>query len=313
MDNFDYKKYLVENKLTSNSRMLNEDNLEVKNFAKQIYSFLVKNDVTTKLIASIPSAGSQGKQIGDKLTGGSNEGLVWYWDDPKTKQTVIEIHLAGGEKGVLEVEKKILSSFPNLEQYNRETFSGPDVFKVRFRVKEKTTAKGGLVGNTNEVENKLTLNSRLSEEETQNGTTYLTIKEPLTKAMEAMGYEKPPLESDNFATAYSSLSYVKPLSDTETLEVEVRPAPEKGKVANKEFGSDFEEEGKTDYPVITFEMYVVKTEEQEDKKFFGLVKKKYQDQSYDYIVRPTYLDLSKNTTEGAVSKITSLVKQKEPK
>ena len=153
----------------------------------------------------------------------------------------------------------------------------------------------------------------LNEEETQNGTTYLTIKEPLTKAMEAMGYKKPPLESDNFATAYSSLSYVKPLSDTETLEVEVRPAPEKGKVANKEFGSDFEEEGKTDYPVITFEMYVVKTEEQEDKKFFGLVKKKYQDQSYDYIVRPTYLDLSKNTTEGAVSKITSLVKQKEPK
>ena len=150
MGNFDYKKYLVENKLTSNSRMLNEDNLEVKNFAKQIYSFLVKNGVTTKLIASIPSAGSQGKQIGDKLTGGSNEGLVWYWDDPKTKQTVIEIHLAGEEKGVLEVEKKILSSFPNLEQYNRETSSGPDVFKVRFRVKEKTTAKGGLVGNTNE-------------------------------------------------------------------------------------------------------------------------------------------------------------------
>ena len=128
-----------------------------------------------------------------------------------------------------------------------------------------------------------------------------------------MGYEKPPLESDNFATAYSSLSYVKPLSDTETLEVEVRPAPEKGKVANKEFGSDFEEEGKTDYPVITFEMYVVKTEEQEDKKFFGLVKKKYKEQSSNYIVRPTYLDLSKNTTEGAVSKITSLVKQKEPK
>jgi len=165
MDNFDYKKYLVENKLTSNSRMLNEDNLEVKNFAKQIYSFLVKNGVTTKLIASIPSAGSQGKQIGDKLTGGSNEGLVWYWDDPKTKQTVIEIHLAGGEKGVLEVEKKILSSFPGLEQYNRNLMKGGGIstaMKYRgtdkegtvsnlvFRVKEKTTAKGGLVGNTNE-------------------------------------------------------------------------------------------------------------------------------------------------------------------
>ena len=87
MGNFDYKKYLVENKLTSNSRMLNEDNLEVKNIAKQIYSFLTKNGVTTKLVAAVP--GDYGKSIGGKLTGGSNEGLVWYWDDPKTKQTVI--------------------------------------------------------------------------------------------------------------------------------------------------------------------------------------------------------------------------------
>ena len=146
MGNFDYKKYLVENKLTSNSRMLNEDNLEVKNIAKQIYSFLTKSGVTTKLVAAVP--GDYGKSIGGKLTSGSNEALVSYYDDRKTKQTVIEIHLAGEEKGVLEVEKKILSSFPNLEQYNRETPSGPGVFKVRFRVKEKTTAKGGLVGNT---------------------------------------------------------------------------------------------------------------------------------------------------------------------
>ena len=181
MGNFDFKKYLVENKLTSNSRMLNEDNLEVKNIAKQIYSFLVKNGVTTKLIASIPSAGSQGKQIGDKLTGGSNEGLVWYWDDPKTKQTVIEIHLAGGEKGVLEVEKKILSSFPNLEQYNRETPSGPGVFRVVFRVKEKTTAKGGLVGNTNEDVKLASLD--------ENGT--YTQKEILRGSMQGFKAPKP--------------------------------------------------------------------------------------------------------------------------
>lgn len=132
----------------SEAVVLNEDNLEVKNFAKQIYSFLVKNGVTTKLIASIPSAGSQGKQIGDKLTGDSNEGLVWYWDDPKTKQTTIEVHLSGEEQIILQVEKKILTSFPNLEQYNRQTPSGTNVFRVVFRVKEKTTAKGGLVGNT---------------------------------------------------------------------------------------------------------------------------------------------------------------------
>ena len=147
MNNFDLKKFLVENKLTSNSRMLNEDNLEVKNIAKQLYSFLTKNGVNTKLIAQTPG-NSYGKRIGTELKGGDNEALIGYYDDPKTKQTVIEIHLAGGEKVVLEVEKKILSSFPNLEQYNRETPSLPNVFKVVFRVKEKTTAKGGLVGNT---------------------------------------------------------------------------------------------------------------------------------------------------------------------
>ena len=179
MGNFDYKKYLVENKLTSNSRMLNEDNLEVKNIAKQIYSFLTKNGVTTKLVAAVP--GDYGKSIGGKLTGGGNEALVSYYDDLKTKQTVIEIHLAGEEKGVLEVEKKILSSFPNLEQYNRETPSGPGVFRVVFRVKEKTTAKGGLVGNTNEDVKLASLD--------ENGT--YTQKEILRGSMQGFKAPKP--------------------------------------------------------------------------------------------------------------------------
>jgi hypothetical protein len=137
---------ITESQARKMMAVLNEDNLEVKNIAKQIYSFLTKSGVTTKLVAAVP--GDYGKSIGGKLTGGGNEALVSYYDDSKTKQTVIEIHLAGEEKGVLEVEKKILSSFPNLEQYNRETPSGPGVFRVVFRVKEKTTAKGGLVGNT---------------------------------------------------------------------------------------------------------------------------------------------------------------------
>ena len=132
--------------IITEEHQLNEDNLEVKNIAKQIYSFLTKNGVTTKLVAAVPDA--LGKSIGGKLTSGSNEALVSYYDDRKTKQTVIEIHLAGEEKSVLEAEKKILSSFPNLEQYDRQTPSGPGVFRVVFRVKEKTTAKGGLTGNT---------------------------------------------------------------------------------------------------------------------------------------------------------------------
>lgn len=123
---------------------LNEDNLQVKSIAKNIYSVLTKNGVNAKLIASIPSAGPSGKSIGATLTGGSNEALVYYWDDPKTKLTTVEIYLSGDKEDVLNFEKKILSSFPGLEQYSRQEFSSPQAFKLVFRVKEKTTAKGGI-------------------------------------------------------------------------------------------------------------------------------------------------------------------------
>jgi hypothetical protein len=292
-DNFDAGKWLVENKITTQSR-LNEEYSSERINQRDVET--ASGDVINHTFDTIDMIDlDNGYKV--KIT------TTYYFRDPGVKGYT---STASDENPMLSGVKTTLmdSSGKPIKNHN---FTGSGQWwmlqggKEYFmpQIKAWWEDKMGKLG--------------LNEEETQNGTTYLTIKEPLTKAMEAMGYEKPPLESDNFATAYSSLSYVKPLSDTETLEVEVRPAPEKGKVANKEFGSDFEEEGKTDYPVITFEMYVLKTEEQEDKKFFGLVKKKYQDQSYDYIVRPTYLDLSKNTTEGAVSKITSLVKQKEPK
>jgi hypothetical protein len=123
---------------------LNEDNLQVKSIAKQIYSVLKQNGVNAKLIASIPSAGPSGKSIGATLTGDSNEALVYYWDDTKTKLTTIEIYLSGAKDEVLNFEKKILSSFPALEQYSRQEFVSPQAFKLVFRVKEKTTAKGGI-------------------------------------------------------------------------------------------------------------------------------------------------------------------------
>jgi len=129
--------------LITESQYLNEDNLEVKKIAKDLYSWLKKNGVEVKLIASIPSAGTSGKQIG--ATGNNNISLVWYWDDPKTKQTQIEIHLVGDPKIVADVEKKFLSAYPNLEQYQK---TGEGGSRIAFRVKEKTTAKGGLVGNT---------------------------------------------------------------------------------------------------------------------------------------------------------------------
>ena len=123
---------------------LNEDNLQVKSIAKQIYSVLKQNGVNAKLIASIPSAGPSGKSIGATLTGDSNEALVYYWDDTKTKLTTIEIYLSGAKDEVLNFEKKILSSFPAIEQYSRQEFVSPQAFKLVFRVKEKTTAKGGI-------------------------------------------------------------------------------------------------------------------------------------------------------------------------
>jgi hypothetical protein len=124
------------------SQELNEDNLQVKSIAKKIYSVLKQNGVNTKLVASVPQ--SQGKSIGSTLTGGSNEALVYYFDDAKTKLTTIEIHLRGEEKSVLNFEKDVLSSFPGLEQYDRQAFPAQGVFSLVFRVREKTTAKGGI-------------------------------------------------------------------------------------------------------------------------------------------------------------------------
>jgi hypothetical protein len=124
------------------SQELNEDNLQVKSIAKKIYSVLKQNGVNTKLVASVPQ--SQGKSIGSTLTGGSNEALVYYFDDVKTKLTTIEIHLRGEEKSVLNFEKDVLSSFPGLEQYDRQAFPAQGVFSLVFRVREKTTAKGGI-------------------------------------------------------------------------------------------------------------------------------------------------------------------------
>jgi hypothetical protein len=131
-------------KVANIDKELNEDNLQVKSIAKNIYSVLTKNGVNAKLVASIPSAGPSGKSIGATLTGGSNEALVYYFDDVKTKLTTIEIHLRGEEESVLNFEKDVLSSFPGLEQYDRQAFPAQGVFSLVFRVREKTTAKGGI-------------------------------------------------------------------------------------------------------------------------------------------------------------------------
>jgi hypothetical protein len=133
--------------------IINEDNLEIKKIAKDLYLWFKKNGVQATLLASVPGH-EHGKKIGDKEYG-DNSAFIWYWDDPKTKQTLIDIQLKGDKNKLQEIERLFLSSFTNLEQYNRQfgvTGTSMGVNKktnfLIFRVKEKTTSKGGLVGNT---------------------------------------------------------------------------------------------------------------------------------------------------------------------
>jgi hypothetical protein len=137
---------------------LNEDNLEVKRIAKDLYQFLKKIGANVRLMASVPSKGTNSVNVGanrDDSTS-DNGATVFYWDDQKTSQTVIEIHLTGDEQKIQEVEKKLLSTYPGLEQYNRNLMKGGGIstaMKYRgtdkegtvsnlvFRVKEKNNCK----------------------------------------------------------------------------------------------------------------------------------------------------------------------------
>ena len=136
---------------------LNEDNLQVKNIARQLYSWLKKNGVrevslsTDKInIGKDTANDADGKQIGDR----DNTAKIAYYNDEASKQTIIEIILFGEQGKIQEVEKLLLSSFPGLKQIfrnlERNTNSPKDkVYCLHFSVAERTTNKGGLVGNTN--------------------------------------------------------------------------------------------------------------------------------------------------------------------
>jgi hypothetical protein len=155
-DNFNLKQFLTENKLTYNSRLLNEDNLEVKKAARDLYTFLKKSGVNTSLGSNM----GFGKSIGIKNPSQA-EASIHYGETSSSKgQTLINISLVGMEDKVKEVENKFLTAFPNLEIVNGskkvyKVYSGgmtgapiPGAVNQNFTVKEKTTAKGGLAGNT---------------------------------------------------------------------------------------------------------------------------------------------------------------------
>ena len=79
-----------------------------------------------------------------------NERLVllnsWFWLFFHSMCDVVEIRNYEYDK--YDVEKKLLSAYPGLEQFDRQEVPTENNFGLNFRVKEKTTAKGGLVGNT---------------------------------------------------------------------------------------------------------------------------------------------------------------------
>jgi hypothetical protein len=135
-------------------------------------------------------------------------------------------------------------------------------------------------------------------------TTYMTIKDELTSAMEAMGYKK---ESDDDEDEPAPMRYEKLMDENRELVAEVSPF---GKLIGP--GADFGKFSK-DYSVILVGMYIRVTAEEEEKKFFGMIKKKIDTSSMKTVIRTTSLDLSKNTTEEAVDKITRLFKQGEAK
>ena len=139
-------------------------------------------------------------------------------------------------------------------------------------------------------------------------TTYMTIKDELTSAMEDMGYKKVSDDNEDEPTPYKALSYEKPIDENSTLVAQVAPSQKGYMKPAADFGKF-----RRDYNVIVAEMYIDIKAEEDIKKFFGIVKKKIDTSSVKYIFSPLPLDLSKNTTEEAVDKITRLFKQGEAK
>ena len=87
------------------------------------------------------------------------QGVCYVLDEPTTKKTIIRVSLRGKESIVKDVENNLLTTYPGLEEVNKQQYklySGgltnsqeiPGAINLTFDLKEKTTAKGGLVGNT---------------------------------------------------------------------------------------------------------------------------------------------------------------------
>ena len=132
--------------------LINEDNLQVKRIAKDLYSFLknigvreVSLSTDKKTIGQNTSNDAEGRQIADRM----NTAHISYYDDKSINQTVIYVSLFGDKDKIQEVERKLLETYPGLGQTHRElqrNSNGPKdkVWVLEFTVFEKSTRKGGL-------------------------------------------------------------------------------------------------------------------------------------------------------------------------
>lgn len=142
--------------------VLNEDDTHINKIARDLYSFLKQNGVNVVLRKSMPDKskviGDLSKQYGMSNPNVSPENQAYIFVYPGNKGSLeIYVQLAGAQGPVEEVEKKLLTAYPGLEQYDRN--AGPlgmtsqqkqqsKVYGLTFRVREKTTKKGGFVSNT---------------------------------------------------------------------------------------------------------------------------------------------------------------------
>ena len=149
----------------------------------------------------------------------------------------------------------------------------------------------------------------ITEEQLNEATSYLAIKDSLTSAMESMGYTKRKGEDESIATYWTSLKYEKPMGEKSMLIAEVVPD------ADGEMDQESSESprAKMDFSMIRTAMYFLHDEEEVEKKFFGLGKKKVSSQSPQPVLNTQVLDLSQDSTEEAVNKITTIFKEGEAK
>jgi hypothetical protein len=168
-----------------NKQYINEDNLEVKKAAKDLYTFLKSNGVN----ATLGNNMGFGKKIGMKNPGQAEASIFYGETSMSGGQTLINISLRGMEDKVKEVESRFLTAFPNLEIIDEKEYpimSGtmtnpgpfiPGAVNKNFTVKEKTTAKGGLVSNTHQNAKHKTKNVKGKKENTEIKEWVLSLAE----------------------------------------------------------------------------------------------------------------------------------------